>query len=433
MEENANVQACRAQTEVEGGTGPQVPRDAASDANKLEELEEEDEDVLDEDDDEEEETEEGAASHAFELYNPPTSSTPGLNGVYSSGDGTFYVRSQIKQRVWLVGRYNDQEQAARAFDRAALFLGRKDCLNFPESDYDHEDHMNPNIDIPKWVRQRIQAMKDGCGWKKRQQGLYRGVIPRSNGKFKAAITFMYRRWNLGEFESEIEAAMAHDVAASILGRFRARWNFPDLEHSNKREDLPFAIPAWIDKALTDIANGKPPVFDSPGGEEDERASQELSSNGLVPRTRRARGTKLETYRGIHQVSQGTFGAQLSVKCLPVFRTWYVGYFRTPEEAAVAYDMAASFIGRKKQTLNFPHASYNLTPEQLPFEVPEWVKEAVQSTAKRVRSKYKGVIQGSKDTYRAQIRYQGRLWYLGSFCSELEAAQACGKFYSFCLA
>lgn len=95
---------------------------------------------------------------------------------------------------------------------------------------DHKvvDHRNHDGLNNTRVNLRVCTHEENCrnGQKRKGTSRFKGVSRvRKNGKWLAQIRQRYRRFRLGEFDSEIEAARIYDAAAALLHGEYASLNF----------------------------------------------------------------------------------------------------------------------------------------------------------------------------------------------------------------
>lgn len=101
----------------------------------------------------------------------------------------WYTLINIEGKNKLLGYFDSEDEAARAFDEQAAALGRP--VNFP-------------------TKGQKKAIKKGTSE-------FRGVV-KSGNKWKAAINISKKMIHLGSFENEEDAARKYDEAAAPLGR-----------------------------------------------------------------------------------------------------------------------------------------------------------------------------------------------------------------------
>jgi hypothetical protein len=196
----------------------------------------------------------------------------------------------------------------------------------------------------------------------RQTPTYRGVCWEKNiNKWKAQIKYDGKNRHLGCFEDEEEAAKAYDkVARAQHGetpqRFRMQLNFPTKK---------------------------------------EHAAEEAKQQRWIKCAEA--GSK---YRGVcWQKSSSKWEAAIRHDR----KKHNLGCFEDEEEAARAYDRAATAHKGEKAQLNFP---------------------AEGESGPRLSSKYRGVCwEKNNNKWKAQIKYDGKPHYLGCFEAEEEAAKA----------
>jgi hypothetical protein len=85
--------------------------------------------------------------------------------------------------------------------------------SWPSREVDHEDGDQSNN---KWSNLRLATHGQNCQNQKLRKdnslGM-KGVYPRENGKFRAAISFEGKKYNLGTFDSAEDAKASYDAAA----------------------------------------------------------------------------------------------------------------------------------------------------------------------------------------------------------------------------
>lgn len=115
-----------------------------------------------------------------------------------------------------LGRWGSENDAARAYDRAALYyFGPTAALNFPRL------RKRYRLATARVLRDEAHAE-----YKKTTSSRYRGVSRTARGKWAAGIGHGHRRTSLGHFDDEEAAAHAYDRAARRLHGAKAKLNFP---------------------------------------------------------------------------------------------------------------------------------------------------------------------------------------------------------------
>jgi hypothetical protein len=140
-----------------------------------------------------------------------------------------YIRSNGKNRS--LGYFEDEEEAARAYDRAARAQhGEKALLNFPTK----KEQAAGEAKQQQWIKCRETGSK------------YRGVYwQKSQNIWKANITFDGKQHHLGCFEDEQEAARAYDRAARAQHGENAQLNFPAEGESGSRKSSKYRGVSWL--------------------------------------------------------------------------------------------------------------------------------------------------------------------------------------------
>jgi hypothetical protein len=124
----------------------------------------------------------------------------------------WQARIQYDGKQRHIGHFEDEEQAARAYDKAArAHKGEKARLNFPTK----KEHAVEGVNFPA-------VGVSGP----RQSSKYRGVYWNKLGKkWKVTIRYGGKKNHLGSFKDEEEAARAYDRAARTNQGERAQLNF----------------------------------------------------------------------------------------------------------------------------------------------------------------------------------------------------------------
>lgn len=127
----------------------------------------------------------------------------------------WYVDDQIyPHRIIYIGRRWRRE-----------FLHR---LILPIADGNVVDHINGDVLDCTDENLRELTPAENARNKAKYNGLwtYKGVTQERSGRFRAAVTFEYRRYTIGTFDTEEEAAVAYDIGAYALDP-TYKMNFPD--------------------------------------------------------------------------------------------------------------------------------------------------------------------------------------------------------------
>ncbi|KAM0936815.1 putative transcription factor AP2-EREBP family [Dioscorea sansibarensis] len=139
-------------------------------------------------------------------------------------DGTINIES--RRRKGKQGGYDSEEDAARAYDLAALkYWGPNSStkLNFPISEYEKELEEMTSMSQDEWIqclRRRSRSFSRGIS-------SYRGVTRGKDGKWQARLGSVAgtRAIFLGAFDTEEEAAIAYDIGLIKLRGLNAITNF----------------------------------------------------------------------------------------------------------------------------------------------------------------------------------------------------------------
>lgn len=163
------------------------------------------------------------------------------------------------------------------------------------------------------------------------------------------------------FDTAKEAAVAYDLAALKAGRPRSSFKFP----------------------------GRVPKIYKP-------KKKKLTSRNTIG------------FRGVFKRGN-RFMVQIQING----KKQYIGIFDTPEEAAIAYDLAAIKAERPTSDLNFP--------EMIHIKLEPGKKKRKLSRSHN-KSGFNGVSK-SRKKFTANIRIDGKINYLGTFTTASSAAVA----------
>ncbi|KAK9849665.1 hypothetical protein WJX84_010185, partial [Apatococcus fuscideae] len=244
-------------------------------------------------------------------------------------------RWEAQIRAWgkavHLGTYPDQDEAARAYDKATICLGRPDdMLNFKLEDYTSEMHklQTTNFDrLSKELVSSARAMR-----KSSMSCTYKGVTKRAQMRWQAQIQDAKagsKNISLGHYASPEAAGRAYDMAAICLRGEKAMLNFSVDDYTDQFEELQ-ATP-FLELVSTLAANA-------------------VAHSREVRLTSRFKGVWLDKARQLWRT-------QLADRDLNVGPI-YVGQYANEEDAAKAYDRAAiAFRGKANANTNYPIEYY----------------------------------------------------------------------------
>lgn len=128
------------------------------------------------------------------------------------------------RRGTYLGMWDDEEEAAAAYDRAARArFGAKAKLNFPDRRTRPATPRELSAEAWAKFKERTSSRFTGVCWSERL------------GKWIAEIRVARRRHVLGRFDDEVEAARAYDRAALRMAGPEKRLNFPASRPKRGRE------------------------------------------------------------------------------------------------------------------------------------------------------------------------------------------------------
>ena len=164
-------------------------------------------------------------------------------------------KRRAKGKQVYLGGYAREEEAARAYDKAAIkYWGANANLNFPRSDYLKWESEIANTATAQYVAQ----LRRGSTGFSRGASRFRGVTRHhQHGRWEARIGRVLgnRYLYLGTFASEEEAARAYDVAALHHRGPKAVTNFARESYGVAASDGNAAADADDDDENTTTASG----------------------------------------------------------------------------------------------------------------------------------------------------------------------------------
>jgi len=277
-------------------------------------------------------------------------------------DKQWFAHITHKNKIYRLGSYYTEEDAAKAYDKKALELFGKDAkLNFPnlpmeeldKVEYIPWDNLSKNAtigqqgispDIPK------TSQYVGVCWCKRPK------------KWKASIGQFNEQYLLGYYINEEDAAKAYDKIAIELYGEKCKLNFPESSLIEFKENL--SIFEINNKSTNGLQNLKI-----------EQGRKRIS----IERTK----TKTSQYIGVHFSKKINSPKKWTAQIYYLGKIKHIGRFYTEEDAAKAYDQKAIELFGEDVRRNFP----NLTEEELSKKVTE-IK--IQKEKRKAKNRLKKV-------------------------------------------
>lgn len=358
--------------------------------------------------------------------------------------GQWTARLRLQGKSHHVGYFEEASDAARAYDRVALFyLGKKAMLNFPED----------AVPAPlEEVRTQVRAVrKADCTSK------YRGVYwDAARGLWLARLRHAEQTHALGRFASEEDAARAYDYAAWAALKDNAKLNFAapprtappptrsrptpqpklsryqgvshsggsfvasvrvdgEMHHLGRWPDEREAAIAY-DRAVLYFRLEKPLNLPKTSERLGMMAPQSLQNQARLRQRKRHGKT---SYIGVSK----SHGRDLCYKATVIDahgRGLFVGAFNSAELAAIAHDRVVLHLHGHHVVRNFPER------ELRPATAEEMREHAHRLFKERTTSQYRGVTATRNGKWSSAIMARRVKRHLGTFESEEEAAEAYDK-------
>lgn len=152
-------------------------------------------------------------------------------GINRVSDSSWEVCIRHKEKYYC-GRFYSEEDAAIVYDMKAIEIyGEEAKRNFPEIEIGKLKTLYKKILTKYGKIAAHNASKVRQGWKTKKKKVtsqYLGVaFNERTGSWVAGITLNYKRYHIGTFDSEIDAARAYDCKALELYGEEAKVNFPE--------------------------------------------------------------------------------------------------------------------------------------------------------------------------------------------------------------
>jgi len=272
----------------------------------------------------------------------------------------------VHGKKFYLGRWTTRKAADIARDRAILFLRSDRKLRCPKE----SRRLGPAS--PTELLQAARALE-----KERTSSRFHGVFWDARQRsWRAEIRIQGKPEHVGRFRVEEEAARAYDRVALNLRGKHAVLNFP-----GESKPAPLArVRAEVHAARKKHTSSR---YIGVWRDSTDRERPWVATLGTRP------------------------------KALVIAR------YRTEPEAAIAHDRAALWYDRKRTRLNFPGMKL------APSSVEALANEVLGEVKKQTKSRFIGV-SWNRFSFTATIWSENRALHLGSFDSEVEAAEAYDK-------
>jgi hypothetical protein len=318
---------------------------------------------------------------------PPVRARPpsGFYGV-SAGTKRWLAKIRYDRKDHFLGTFDTKQEAALAYDREARQCGKAKPLNYE------------SIAAAEEAATQAQAehtLANPPQLKPRSSSGFYGVRAEGN-RWSAKISYDSKQHYLGSFDTKQEAALAYDREARQCGKDKPL-NYESIEAAEEA-----AVQAQAERIVVYDANDQP--------------SRKRSRMGGKVRARPP--------SGFYGVSAGNKGMRWKVQIAYGGKKHYLGTFDTKQEAALAYDREARQCGEDKP-LNYESIAAAEEAAAHAQAGHALVMCAAPKPPKpRTPSGFHGVSAASKGgRWKAEIRYDSKQHYLGTFGTKQEAALA----------
>jgi hypothetical protein len=340
------------------------------------------------------------------------SSTSSYRGVTLLSNGRWVAKFARAGKTTHLGRFDDEAEAARAYDKMWLWCylhdgadGRKRNIN--ELNFDKDAYEGDLAYLQHVSHDDLVAALRAVGRRRPSTSSYRGVTLLSNGRWVATFTRAGKITYLGAFDEEAEAARAWDKMQlwwEVHGEGESKVEgFTNLNRAIYSGDLAYL----------------------------QRVSQDDLVAALRAEGRRRPSTS--SYRGVTLLSNGRWVATFT----RAGKSTRLGRFDDEAEAARAYDKMWLWCylhdgadGRKRNIneLNFDKDAYEGDLAYLQHVSHDDLVAALRAVGRRrpSTSSYRGVTLLSNGRWVATFTRAGKITYLGAFDEEAEAARAWDK-------